>query len=34
VGGLRSGLYVTAINSHLTAAEAAFIVDDCEASSS
>ena len=28
---LRSGLYVTAINSHLTASEAAFIVDDCEA---
>jgi fatty-acyl-CoA synthase len=28
---LRSGFYVTAINSHLTAAEAAFIADDCEA---
>jgi long-chain acyl-CoA synthetase len=28
---LRSGFYVTAINSHLTPAEAAFIVDDCEA---
>ena len=28
---MRSGLYVTAINSHLTASEAAFIVDDCEA---
>jgi fatty-acyl-CoA synthase len=28
---LRSGLYVTAVNSHLTASEAAFIVDDCEA---
>jgi fatty-acyl-CoA synthase len=28
---LRSGLYVTAINSHLTAGEAAFIVNDCEA---
>jgi long-chain acyl-CoA synthetase len=28
---LRSGLYVTAINSHLTAGEAAFIVDDCDA---
>jgi len=28
---LRSGFYVTAINSHLTAGEAAFIVDDCEA---
>jgi fatty-acyl-CoA synthase len=29
--GLRTGLYVTAINSHLTAAEAAYIVNDCEA---
>lgn len=29
--GLRSGLYVTAVNSHLTPAEAAYIVDDCEA---
>jgi fatty-acyl-CoA synthase len=29
--GLRSGLYVTAVNSHLTAAEAAYIVDDCGA---
>jgi fatty-acyl-CoA synthase len=29
--GLRSGLYVTAVNSHLTADEAAYIVDDCEA---
>ncbi|MHB1584661.1 MAG: acyl-CoA synthetase [Acidimicrobiales bacterium] len=29
--GLRSGLYVTAINSHLTADEAAYIVDDCGA---
>ena len=28
---MRSGLYVTAINSHLTPSEAAFIVDDCEA---
>jgi long-chain acyl-CoA synthetase len=28
---LRSGFYVTAINSHLTAGEAAFIVDDCDA---
>jgi fatty-acyl-CoA synthase len=28
---MRSGLYVTAINSHLTESEAAFIVDDCEA---
>jgi fatty-acyl-CoA synthase len=29
--GLRSGLYVTAVNSHLTAEEAAYIVDDCAA---
>jgi fatty-acyl-CoA synthase len=29
--GLRSGLYVTAINSHLTAEEAAYIADDCGA---
>src|SRR3974377_2348130 len=29
--GLRSGLYVTAVNSHLTAEEAAYIVDDCRA---
>lgn len=28
---LRSGLYVTAINSHLTSEEAAYIVEDCEA---
>ena len=28
---MRSGLYVTAINSHLTPPEAAFIVDDCGA---
>ncbi|MFI9408626.1 acyl-CoA synthetase [Nocardia gamkensis] len=28
---LRSGLYVTAINWHLTPAEAAYIVDDCDA---
>jgi long-chain acyl-CoA synthetase len=28
---LRSGFYVTAINSHLTAGEAGFIVDDCDA---
>jgi fatty-acyl-CoA synthase len=28
---LRCGFYVTAINSHLTAAEAGFIVDDCGA---
>ena len=29
--GLRSGLYVTAVNSHLTAGEAGYIVDDCGA---
>lgn len=28
---LRSGLYITAVNWHLTAAEAAYVVDDCEA---
>ncbi len=28
---LRSGLYITAVNWHLTASEAAYIVDDCEA---
>ncbi|WP_019927539.1 acyl-CoA synthetase [Nocardia sp. BMG111209] len=28
---LRSGLYITAVNSHLTADEAAYIVDDCGA---
>ena len=28
---LRSGLYITAINSYLTAPEVAYIVDDCEA---
>src|SRR4051794_18174220 len=28
---LRSGLYVTAINSHLTAPEVAYIIQDCEA---
>src|SRR3954451_3307460 len=28
---LRSGLYVTAINSHLTAPEVGYIVQDCEA---
>lgn len=28
---LRSGLYVTAVNSHLTAAEVAYIVNDCGA---
>lgn len=29
---LRSGLYITAVNWHLTPAEAAYVVDDCEAS--
>ena len=29
--GLRSGLYVTGVNYHLTAAEAAYILNDCEA---
>ena len=29
--GLRSGLYVTAVNGHLTADEAAYIVNDCGA---
>jgi fatty-acyl-CoA synthase len=29
--GLRSGLYVTAINSHLTPGEAAYIAEDCGA---
>ncbi len=29
--GMRSGLYVTAINSHLTPGEAAYIVNDCGA---
>jgi long-chain acyl-CoA synthetase len=29
--GLRSGLYVTAVNSHLTPAEAGYVVDDCGA---
>lgn len=28
---LRSGLYLTAINFHLTAAEAAYIINDCDA---
>ena len=28
----RSGIYYTAINSHLTAAEAGYIIDDCDAS--
>jgi len=27
--GMRSGLYITAVNSHLTAAEAGYIVADC-----
>ncbi|MEY2434146.1 MAG: long-chain acyl-CoA synthetase, partial [Acidimicrobiaceae bacterium] len=31
-GAQRSGLYYTAVNSHLTAEEAAYIVDDCDAS--
>ena len=30
-GALRSGIYVTAINSFLTAEEAAYIIDDCDA---
>jgi fatty-acyl-CoA synthase len=29
--GMRSGLYVTAVNSHLTAVESAYIVNDCGA---
>jgi long-chain acyl-CoA synthetase len=29
--GMRSGLYITAVSSHLTAAEAAYIVNDCGA---
>src|SRR5205823_13722404 len=28
---LRSGLYITCINSHLTAPEVSYIVEDCEA---
>src|SRR5437879_5866424 len=28
---LRSGLYITAINSHLTAPEVAYILEDCDA---
>lgn len=28
---MRSGLYFTAVNSHLTSSEVAYIVDDCEA---
>src|SRR5439155_22557170 len=31
-GGLRAGVYVTPINSHLNAAEAGYIVHDCGAS--
>jgi long-chain acyl-CoA synthetase len=30
-GALRSGVYITFVNSHLAAAEAAYIVDDCDA---
>jgi len=30
-GGLNSGLYVTPVNWHLTAAEAAYIIEDCGA---
>ena len=30
-GALRSGVYVTAVNSFLTAEEAAYIIDDCDA---
>ncbi|MFA5565591.1 MAG: acyl-CoA synthetase [Acidimicrobiia bacterium] len=30
-GALRSGIYITAINSHLTSEEVAYIVEDCEA---
>jgi acyl-CoA synthetase (AMP-forming)/AMP-acid ligase II len=30
-GAQRAGLYYTAVNSHLTAEEAAYIVDDCDA---
>jgi fatty-acyl-CoA synthase len=29
--GLRSGLYVTAVNRYLTADEAAYVIDDCDA---
>jgi len=28
---LRSGLYITAVNTHLTPSEVAYIVDDCGA---
>lgn len=31
-GALRSGLYITAVNWNLTAAEAGFVIDDCGAS--
>ncbi|MEE2061660.1 acyl-CoA synthetase [Rhodococcus artemisiae] len=31
-GAVRSGLYVTFVNTHLTPAETAYIVDDCDAS--
>ncbi|MEU5842095.1 acyl-CoA synthetase [Rhodococcus sp. NPDC047139] len=30
-GALRSGVYITFVNSHLAPAEAAYIVDDCDA---
>lgn len=30
-GALRSGVYITFVNRHLAAAEAAYIVDDCDA---
>ncbi|MEY2460796.1 MAG: long-chain acyl-CoA synthetase [Acidimicrobiaceae bacterium] len=30
-GAQRAGLYYTAVNSHLTAEEAAYIIDDCDA---
>lgn len=30
-GALRSGVYITFVNSHLASAEAAYIVDDCDA---
>src|ERR1700734_72987 len=29
--GMRAGLYITAVNAHLTAAEAGYIIDDCGA---
>lgn len=30
-GAIRSGVYITFVNSHLAAAEAAYVVDDCDA---